>query len=488
MSSPEYDLVVDGASLVDGTGAPARVADVAVAGDRIAAVGSAGSLAGAPAARRVPGAGLTLAPGFIDAHTHDDRALVDTPDLVNKVSQGVTSVVSGNCGVSLAPFAGRDPVPPMNLLGGSEWYRFETFGAWLDAVREARPAVNVAPLVGHTTLRVRALDSLDRAATGPELERMGAWLEEALDAGCIGMSTGLAYPPAQAAPPREVTALARRVAARGGLYTTHMRDERAGVVDSVEETLALGREAGLPVVISHHKCAGRDAWGLSERTLARIAEARRSQRVDLDVYPYTASSTVLIADWVPDAERVMITWSEPHPECIGRDLDAIAEQWGCSLEEAAARLQPAGAVYHQMDERDLQRILAFEDTMVGSDGLPHDVHPHPRLWGTFPRVLGRYAREQGVLALEEAVRRMSSVPARVFGLEDRGTIATGAYADLALFDAGSIADAADFETPARPSEGVREVWVNGESVWNGVAWTGAGPGRVLARRAPSRPG
>jgi N-acyl-D-amino-acid deacylase len=473
-----HDLLISGASVIDGTGAPARRADVAVLGERIAAVGD---LAGASAERTIDASGLALAPGFIDAHTHDDRALLDTPDLHPKISQGVTTVITGNCGISLAPFAGGEPIAPLNLLGGADWFRFETVAAYLDAVRAARPAVNVAPLAGHTALRARAMPALDRAASGEEIARMSGWLEEALDAGCIGLSTGLAYPPAQAASTDEVVALAERVGARGGIYTTHMRDERTGVVDSIEETLEVGRRARVPVVISHHKCSGREAWGLSRRTLERIAQARRHQRVDLDVYPYTASSTVLLADWVPEAERVTVTWSVPHPEVAGRDLEAIAREWGLDLGETCERLQPAGAIYFQMDERDLRRILAFEDAMVGSDGLPHDVHPHPRLWGTFPRVLGHYVREEGLISLEEAVHKMSGVTARVFGLEDRGIIAAGAFADLVLLDPASVTDRADFDTPTRPAAGIREVLVNGQTVWDGRAWTGAGPGRVLRR-------
>ncbi|HEX9584348.1 MAG TPA: amidohydrolase family protein, partial [Gammaproteobacteria bacterium] len=205
--------------------------------------------------------------------------------------------------------------------------------------------------------------------------------------------------------------------------------------------------------------------------------------VNLDVYPYTASSTVLMADWVEGAEKVLVTWSGPHPELAGRDFAGIRNEWGCSTGEAVDRLQPAGAIYYQMDEADLRRILAFEDAMIGSDGLPHDTHPHPRLWGTFPRVLGHYARDEKLFSLAQAVRRMTTVPAAVFGLKGRGSIRTGGFADLVVFDADEIIDAASFESPIRPSPGIALVMVNGRAVWRAGAASGERPGRILGREA-----
>jgi N-acyl-D-amino-acid deacylase len=407
-----------------------------------------------------------------------------TPDMTPKLSQGVTTVVTGNCGISLAPLTKRAPVPPLNLLGGQEFFRYASMREYMAEVEAAPPAINLAPLVGHTTLRAATMDKFDRPASNKELDAMGALLDEALDAGCIGMSTGLAYAPAFAAPTDEIVALAERLQPGGGVFTTHMRNEGERVVESVEETLEIGRRAKVPVVISHHKCCGRKNYGLVKKTLAAIAKARSQQTVDLDVYPYTASSTVLIAASVAASERVLVTWSTPHPECAGRDFADIRAEWGVDVDEAIARLQPAGAIYYQMDEADLRRVLAFDDAMIGSDGLPHDVFPHPRLWGTFPRVLGHYSRDQGLFSLEQAVRRMTAVPARVFGLSDRGMVREGAFADLVVLDAGAIIDSATFEFPTRPATGIREVIVNGSPVWRAAAWTGERPGRVL-RRAPA---
>jgi N-acyl-D-amino-acid deacylase len=353
--------------------------------------------------------------------------------------------------------------------------------AYMADVEASPPAINLAPLVGHTTLRAATMDTLDRPAGDDEIDRMRALLDEAMDAGCIGMSTGLAYAPAIAARTDEVVALAERLAPHGGIFTTHMRNEGDKVVESVEETLEIGQRARVPVVISHHKCCGRKNYGLVKKTLAAISEARVHQTVNLDVYPYTASSTVLIAESVASSERVMVTWSTPHPECAGRDFADICAEWGVGVEEAIERLQPAGAIYHQMDEDDLRRVLSFEDAMIGSDGLPHDEFPHPRLWGTFPRVLGHYSRDVGLFSLEQAVRRMTAVPARVFALSDRGVVREGAFADLVVLDADTVIDSASFESPKQPAAGIREVIVNGDPVWRDNASTGARPGRILRR-------
>jgi len=478
---PACDLLVVGGTVIDGTGAARHRADVAISGDRIAAIGD---LSAMQAAERIQADGLVVAPGFIDAHTHDDRAVLSGPDMTPKISQGVTTVIAGNCGISLAPFPeGRDPPPPLNLLGGREQFRFRRFADYMAALAAAPAALNIAPQVGHTTLRAAVMDDLSRPAGPAELDAMAGLVDEAMAAGAIGLSTGLFYPPARAATTDEVVRLATRAAAGGGLHTTHMRDEGAGVFDSLRESAEIGRRAHLPVVISHHKCTGRPNWGRSVATLAAISAARRDQVLDFDVYPYTASSTVLLKERVGDAERVMVTWSRAEPDMAGKDLADIARLWDCPVDAAVDRLQPAGAIYWQMHEDDLRRILAWPDAMIGSDGLPHDEAPHPRLWGTFPRVLGHYSRDVGLFPLEQAVRKMTSIAARVFGLAGRGTLATGNFADLVLFDPATVKDEASFETPKRAARGIHQVLVNGRTVWRNGAWTGNRPGRVLARTA-----
>jgi N-acyl-D-amino-acid deacylase len=474
------DCILRGGEVIDGSGAARFRADVAIAGDRIAAVGAVGKAAGA---REIDVADRIVAPGFIDVHTHDDRALFATPEMAAKASQGVTTVITGNCGISLAPLLLDDePPPPLDLIGAAADYRHARFADYFAALGRTPAALNAACLVGHSTLRVGAMAALDRPAEAAELSQMAERLQEALDAGAIGLSSGLAYAPAAAAPPAELTALAALLRPAGAIYTTHMRNEGNAVLDSLDESFAAGRAAGVPVVISHHKTVGVENFGRTALTLPRIAAALAQQEVGLDAYPYIASSTVLSAAQAERATKVLVTWSKRAPEMAGRELSAIAGAWGIGERQAIDRLQPAGAIYWTMDEADVQRVLRFAHTMIGSDGLPHDAHPHPRLWGAFPRVLGHYCRELGLFGLEEAVRRMTGLPARRFGLLRRGAIAAGAYADIVVFDPATVLDRATFAAPTRPAAGIEHVFVNGRPVWSGGRPTGDRPGRALRRQ------
>jgi N-acyl-D-amino-acid deacylase len=303
--APAIDLVIRGAQLIDGTGSAARQADVAIADDRIMAVGTVAEDAGG---REIDAAGLTLTPGFIDVHTHDDRAVLSNPTMDCKISQGVTTVVTGNCGISLAPLSPSGPPPaPANLIGDRPEHYFARFGDYLDALDTDPASVNVVAQVGHSTLRMGAMDTLDRAATANEIAIMRARLEEALDDGAVGMSTGLFYRPANAAPTGEVIELAKTLAPAGAMHSTHMRDETEHVLDSIDETCTIGREAGVPIVISHHKCAGQANHGRTRVTLPRIAAAHERQPLALDVYPYVAGSTVLDARRMMNASRVIVS-------------------------------------------------------------------------------------------------------------------------------------------------------------------------------------
>jgi N-acyl-D-amino-acid deacylase len=260
-----------------------------------------------------------------------------------------------------------------------------------------------------------------------------------------------------------------------------MRDEAARLVESVKETIAIGKASDIPVVISHHKASGTANHGLVRESLKLIDDARKSQKLGLDVYPYVAASTMLDPRRIALASKIIVTWSKSRPEFAGQTLDAIAQKLGCDQEAAANKLLPAGAIYFMMSEEDVQRVLSYPHTMIGSDGLPHDEHPHPRLWGTFPRVLGHYVRDVKLFPLAEAVRRMTALPAAQFGLKDRGVLRPGAHADLVLFDPDTIADRATFEQPQTPAAGIVEVFVNGRSVWRNGASTGERPGRALRR-------
>ena len=472
------DLVIRDATVIDGTRAPRFAGDIAIRDGRIAAIGRVDE----KAKNEINARGKIAAPGFIDAHTHDDRLMLSSPDMAPKVSQGVTTVVAGNCGISLAPAPKgmRAPVAvPLDLLddeGG--WFRYKTFKEYVDALRSQPAATNCALLVGHSMLRVQTMDSTSRPATREEIKNMRAMVEEAMEAGAVGLSTGLYYEPANAAPTEEVIELCRPLAERNGIYCTHMRNEGEHILDSLEETFQFGREANVPVVISHHKVAGKPNHGRSAETLPVIAKAMREQRVALDCYPYHASSTILSASRVANATKVLVTWSKPHPEAAGMDLEEIKNKLNLSVED----LLPAGAIYFSMDEKDVQRILAFEPTMIGSDGLPHDAAPHPRLWGTFPRVLGHYSRTVGLFPLETAIHKMTGLTARTFGLTDRGVLAKGYAADIVIFSAEEVDEAASFSKPIQAAKGIDTVLVNGETVWRDGRPSGARPGRVLSRQ------
>jgi N-acyl-D-amino-acid deacylase len=472
-----FELLIRNATVIDGTRAPRFQADIGVTGGKIAAIGKLS----AKGKSEISASGKIVAPGFIDAHTHDDRLMLSSPEMAPKVSQGVTTVVAGNCGISLAPAPKgmRAPVAvPLDLLDGEGgWFRFKTFKQYVEALRAQPAATNCALLVGHSMLRVQVMDAVDRPASGREITKMRDMVDEAMAAGAIGLSTGLYYEPARAAPTEEVIEICRPLGERNGIYCTHMRDEGDRVVDSLEESFRIGRELGVPVVISHHKVVGKANHGRSTETLPFIERAMRSQQIGLDCYPYHASSTILSASRVTNASKVLVTWSKPHPEAAGMELSEIKRKLNLSVED----LLPAGAIYFSMDEKDVQRILGFEHTMIGSDGLPHDAAPHPRLWGTFPRVLGHYVRGVGLFSLETAIYKMTGLTAKTFGLADRGVLKEGFAADIVVFDEAGVDEAATFSKPIQPAKGIDTVIVNGDMVWREGRPTGARPGRVLAR-------
>jgi N-acyl-D-amino-acid deacylase len=477
---PDFDLLLRNAVILDGTGEARHHGDVALAGGRIAAVGR---LDPGDAADVRDLGGLAIAPGFIDVHTHDDRLLLADPSMAPKASQGVTTVVVGNCGISLAPLGNRAAVPPINLVANGEEQRFDSFADYFARLALEPPAINCAALVGHSTLRVVEMDDLGRPATGEEIARMRSRVEEALDAGAIGVSTGTFYAPAAAATAEEIRRVCEPLAGTNALIASHVRDEGARVLDSMTEAMSIARQLRVRQVISHHKVVGKANFGRSRETLALLDDARLDTDVCLDCYPYPASSTVLRADTAAIAQRVLITWSRSRPEAAGRYLDELAAERGVAVAALIAELQPAGAIYFAMDEGDVERILAYPETMIGSDGLPHDEFPHPRLWGAFPRVLGHYARRRGLFSLETAIHKMTGLPAARFGLVGRGVIAPGAAADLVVFDPERIADTATFAQPKQPAAGIDTVYVNGVAVWRQGRGTGARPGTVIKRAA-----
>ena len=473
------DLIIEGGTVIDGTGAPRVRADVGIFAGRIARLGDLSDMA---AHARVDARERIVVPGFIDVHTHDDRLLLDAPVGAHpKLSQGVTTVVTGNCGISLAPLRTRAPVPaPLDLLGGDAW-RYDRFGDYLDALEQSGPAVNAACLVGHSTLRVRRMARLDRAATPDEAQAMAADLAEAMAAGALGMSTGLYYPTATAATAEEVIAVGAALTTAGGLVTMHIRDEGDAIDTALREALHIGRTLGIDTVLSHHKLIGRNNHGRSAETLALIEQAAQGQGVCFDCYPYNASSTILLASRVRQSDDVRVTWSKGDPSAAGQSLFALAKARGMAPEALAEALQPAGAVYFAMSEDDVSRILAHPMAMVGSDGLAHDVSPHPRLWGTFPRVLGHYARDRRLFSLETAVHKMTGLSARRFGLKGRGELAVGHHADVVVFDAHRVADRATYAQPTEVSAGIDAVYVNGRLACRDGQTQDVHAGRVLRR-------
>src|SRR3984957_15624526 len=476
---PRCDTLIRNARVLDGSGTDPQTADVAVDAGIVCAIGQLSHYVGKQV---IEGDGHVLAPGFIDVHTHDDTTVIRNPQMMAKLSQGVTSVIVGNCGISAAPvqLTGAPP-DPMNLLGEADAFRYPTFAEYAAAVDAAKPAVNVGALVGHTALRNNHMDRLDPGAPADEIRAMRAQLTEALDHGALGLSSGLAYSSARSAPAEEILSLAEPLAAAGGIYTSHMRTETEEILSAMQEAFSTGRNSRVPVVISHLKCAGVANWGRSGEVLHALDTARAKQLVHCDCYPYTASSSTLDLRQVDGRVRIIITWSTPHPEVAGQTLEQIASAWSTTQGEPATRLQPAGAIYHNMSEEDVRRILQHPASMIGSDGLPNDPRPHPRLWGTFPRELGYYCRDQGIFSLAQAVHKMKGMPAEQFGLAGRGRITEGAHADLVLFDPETIRDTATFSDPICRAEGIAAVWVNGVLSYRDGDTTGQRNGRFLSR-------
>lgn len=467
-------------TVIDGSGGPQFRGDVAVKGDRIVDMAPALNLA---AEQVIDGQGRVLAPGFIDVHTHHDINVIRMPEYLPKLSQGVTTVIVGNCGISAATATMRDGVPdPMNLLGEAEHFVYPTVDAYAHAVAAAKPSLNVGTLIGHTALRNNHMDDLFRPATEIEIAGMRVQLRDALRQGALGLSSGLAYASAFQSTTEEVMALAEELAAEGGIYTTHLRSEFEPILEALDEAFRIGRHGNVPVVVSHHKCAGAKNWGRTKETLAFFDEMRQRQEIACDCYPYSASSSTLDMKQVTDEFDIVITWSEAQPEQAGKTLQQIADGWQVSLHEAAARLMPAGAIYYNMDEQDVRRVLRYPVTMIGSDGLPNDPMPHPRLWGAFPRVLGHYCRDERLFPLTTAIHKMTGLSAARFQLAERGLVKVGYFADLVLFDPQTVRDVASFSDPKQPADGIEAVMVNGVMSYGSDKKITGRAGRFLRRR------
>jgi N-acyl-D-amino-acid deacylase len=485
-----YDLLIRNGTVIDGTGRPGVTADLAIEGDRIVALGSPTG----QAKQTLDVSGRVVAPGFIDVHSHDDFALLDRPLCDFKIMQGVTTEVIGNCGFGAAPagaaYKGYIRSFGAQLFGPTGNFSWETTDEFFRAL-EARPAsVNVAALIPHAAVRYSVLGAEKRAPSEQELARMRDLVREGMEAGAVGMSTGLYYLPYTQT--EEVIALAKVVGEYGGLYATHMRNEAGRLLDAVNETLRIGEEGGVPVQISHHKAMGRENWGKVKESLALVEQARaRGFDVSSDAYPYTAGSTTLSAlasggslDLVSPADVLIASTPTKH-EYEGKTLEELCRITGKPVTETVKQIlteegEGVVAVIFGMDEADVRRVLAHPTTMIGSDGIPSvEGKPHPRLYGTFARVLGTYARDEGLFSLEEAIYRMTGFPAQKFKLTDRGVIRPGAPADLVIFDPHTVSEVGTYQAPRRYPPGIDYVIVNGKITADHGRHTGERGGRML---------
>jgi N-acyl-D-amino-acid deacylase len=473
-----YDVLIRNAQVYDGSGAPPAESDVALESDRIARTGS---LDGCSAKLEIDATGLVLSPGFIDVHTHDDFAALLHPDMGFKSRGGVTTCIVGNCGFGAAPFA--EAVDMLGkLVPSAQITPYEGYAGYAAALESITPGVNIGVLAGHGTIRKAAVGSIDRTLTDQEMSAMKALLQEALDAGVFGISSGLIYDPGRYAGTDELAELASVMRGTGALYVTHMRNEGSGLLDSVSEAIEIGARGGVGVQISHHKARGRESWGLVKNSLKLIEDAqRRGEDVHADQYPYTAGSTSLqtVLENGAFAEEsqfgemrtippddVFIASAPGHPEWEGRsiaDLSVAFNQSARAVAEMVLGEAPGmTVVMHMMSEDDVQFVMRHPSTMIGSDGIPTlEGKPHPRLYNSFARVLGHYSRDLELFDLSTAIYRMTGFPAQKFGLRDRGQVKEGAFADLVLFDPATVIDKGTYDDPNQYPVGIRQVFVNG---------------------------
>lgn len=526
------DVLIRSGNVIDGTGTVQNKTDIGIQGERIVEIGN---LTDTQAAQTIDATNLVVCPGFIDMHSHADFTLPGLPTADSKIHQGITFELVGNCGSSTAPLNDemRQEAIENTLLGGDAGltWEWDTFTSYLDTLRRIGTSVNVGALVGHGTVRTLAMGMVDSEPTPGQMEIMQTEVKLAMEAGAFGISTGLIYPPNVYAKTAEIISLARIAANYGGIYTSHIRGEGDTVLDAIDEAIRVGREANIPVQISHLKAEYRPNWPKMKENLARIEKARsEGLDVNADMYPYTACNTgltSLLPDWAHvggrnelmkrliadgdrarmrsemssiatrDApgywERTFISFCAQKPEYEGHHIQEIADGMGKLPEDTVMDilLAVSGAaemIQFLMCEENVEMGLKYAQVMIGTDGegraaegLLSSGKPHPRNFGTFPRVLGYYTREKKILPLEETIRKMTSLPAAKLHLKDRGTLKKGNYADITIFDPLNVVDKSTFTHPQQYPEGIIHVMVNGKSVINNGVHTRVKPGKIITR-------
>jgi len=525
-----YDILIENGRILDGSGNPWFKGDIGIKDGKMAQIGA---LKGQNAREKIDSKGLIIAPGFIDIHNHSDAVPFVSPREEGRILQGITTEIIGNCGVSLAPVFKETQdllkkyVGPFCFEAPLRW-DWRTLEDFLNRLEEVKNFTNMGAWVGHGAIRIAVMGFDNRQPTGKELAKMKELVTQAMDEGAYGLSSGLIYPPGVYSDPDEMTELCKMVAEKGGVYTTHMRNEQDLVIDSVKETINVAEKSGVSTIIAHHKTNGRKNWGKSRQTLELIDEARdRGLDITCDVYPYIASSTflwALLPPWVQEGgigkllerlhrkehrqqikedfiqgipgwpnlvegsgwDGILISSCKKNKSLEGKNLQQLADArktepaevlFDILLEEEGDVLM----VLFGMSEEDVTKILKHPAAMVGSDAIPSTGKPHPRYFGAFPRILRKYVREDKALSLQEAVRKMTSMPAQKLGLRDRGMIREGMWADIVIFDPQTVEDRATFTDPRQYPAGIPYVLVNGQVAVREGEVTGTLAGKVLRK-------
>jgi N-acyl-D-amino-acid deacylase len=533
----QFDLLIKNGLLIDGTGNPYYKADIGIAAEQIIRIDKNINPTGAH--RIINADGLIVAPGFFDTHSHDDLYLLINPTCDEKILQGVTTTIIGNCGFSPAPISDdyeADIKDALRVMGGQHITKEEldihSFEDFLGKLEASRPGINVLPLVGHSTVRIAVLGSSNRTPTYSELKKMKELVAKAMEKGAFGMSTGLIYAPGNYAKTDEIIELGKVISKFKGIYASHIRSEGDQVISAIDEAIEIGEESGVPIHISHHKVIGKNNWGKSLETLKIMGEARaRGVEITCDQYPYRAGSTFLAALLPPsilaggpevfskklkntkirkevvkeiekgrevqwenlikgaDFESILIAISPNHQDYLGKSIAEIAEienknPYDVIFDLVIEEKRGTIVILFMMDDEDIERIMRNPFTMIGTDGIPGFgvSRVHPRLTGTFPRILGRYVRDKGILSPEEAIRKMTSLPAQTFRVKRKGLLREGFDADIVIFNPKTVIDKSTYENPQQKPEGIIYVLVNGEIAVESGEVTGVTSGRVLRHK------